>query len=211
MGRICTSGVSRWVVFVPVVVIFIMANRKKVLTSEEIQQLLEQPLPSDLNTSSEGSDSDQDPTFKPGPSKKNDVDLTSEDSDDEDKIADVIGIPSSSGERTVLWSIPKVALDPRLSLSQKRSPAILNNALSKSSTELDIFLQIFPKSLFMFIAQCTNTRLQILGRNIKKQNITVTDYEITHRNYAAGWNNACNDLQQGSKFFGLLVPESILG
>lgn len=57
-------------------------------------------------------------------------------------------------------------------------PSLIVANLNQNSTELHIFLNLFPRSLFMFIADCTNKRLNILEKE-KRKTLTRTDsYEV---------------------------------
>ncbi|GLV33179.1 hypothetical protein CBL_10526 [Carabus blaptoides fortunei] len=57
----------------------------------------------------------------------------------------------------------------RFNVTTSRPCAILNEKISRQSDEFEVFLQVFPRSLMTFIAQCTNTRLQILRKSKKKK------------------------------------------
>ncbi|GFU28635.1 piggyBac transposable element-derived protein 4 [Nephila pilipes] len=52
-----------------------------------------------------------------------------------------------------------------MTIPAESSPSLLFN-LNRSATELDVFLKIFPKSLMIWISQCTNQRLEKLGQTI---------------------------------------------
>lgn len=65
---------------------------------------------------------------------------------------------------------------PRKEIPKYKEPEIqFEDDLPENFQALDIFLKIFPKSLFMWIASCTNERLEILSKKTGKL-IQPTDY-----------------------------------
>ncbi|KAJ4450071.1 hypothetical protein ANN_01478, partial [Periplaneta americana] len=104
-------------------------------------------------------------------------------SDDNDNNGDNNNIDNSDknsntmspSDTTIFWSPLSAQYQPRLKVSADRTPVILNESINRSSDYLDVWLQIFPRSLLMYIAQCTNIRLDILRRE-KKINIADTDH-----------------------------------
>ncbi|XP_049957670.1 piggyBac transposable element-derived protein 4-like [Schistocerca serialis cubense] len=75
-----------------------------------------------------------------------------------------------STNNVVLSSKVDAMFRPRKAMPNMVIPAVLAK-LDRSASELDIFEKIFPPSLFIFISQCTNQRLQM----IKKTTIQSTD------------------------------------
>ncbi|KFM71075.1 PiggyBac transposable element-derived protein 4, partial [Stegodyphus mimosarum] len=73
----------------------------------------------------------------------------------------------------VIWSNVDQNFEPRLHVSNDRPTAILAK-INRSSNELECFSCVFPRSLLIFISQCTNQRLEIL-RHEKKVDIPDTD------------------------------------
>jgi len=68
----------------------------------------------------------------------------------------------------VIWSQLLRSFTPRFTIPDERKPEVLVD-LEPGCSELKCFQQIFPCSLYIFISQCTNERLQIL-RDKKKKN-----------------------------------------
>ncbi|XP_018574683.1 piggyBac transposable element-derived protein 4-like [Anoplophora glabripennis] len=66
---------------------------------------------------------------------------------------------------------------PRFSIPEERVCSILAD-LNRGSSELHIFMKLFPNSLFHYIAQCTNERLKILEETTKKKQILTDAHEI---------------------------------
>lgn len=64
------------------------------------------------------------------------------------------------GDNRILWGPPPNNFEPRLSIPAIENPTI-TSTLQHTSTEFEIFKQLFPKSLWIFITQCTNSRLDI--------------------------------------------------
>jgi hypothetical protein len=62
---------------------------------------------------------------------------------------------------------------PRLTKTSHRQTGVLAG-INRSSDELEVFTAVFPRSLLIFIAQCTNQRLEKL-RHDKKIKIPDTD------------------------------------
>lgn len=75
---------------------------------------------------------------------------------------------SSSCNDKVIWSNVKDDFQPRKYIPPLRDCVILAD-VNCGSSELQVFLKLFPKSLFMFISQCTNRRLEILESATKKK------------------------------------------
>lgn len=78
-------------------------------------------------------------------------------------------------DETVLWFSVSSRFNPRYTVAVDRIPVILNKNIDRSSNYLDIFMQLFPRSLLIYIAQCTNIRLEML-RKKKKLIIADTDH-----------------------------------
>lgn len=115
--------------------------------------------------------------------KKKKMDIT--------EINNVSSEESSSGESVLLESenedmgaLHEIILDkwvpadrnfqPRKNIPTEKPSVILAN-LNRSSTELEVFFQLFPKSLFLWIAEKTNERLVILQKAKKNKSILPTD------------------------------------
>ncbi|XP_035215305.1 piggyBac transposable element-derived protein 2-like, partial [Stegodyphus dumicola] len=78
-------------------------------------------------------------------------------------LSSVDEIPS--GCKPILWFHADSTFQPRMTIPAESSPSLLFK-LNRSATELDVFLKIFPKSLMIWIFQCTNRRLEKLGQTI---------------------------------------------
>lgn len=76
---------------------------------------------------------------------------------------------TSSASDNIIWNSVPQNYTPRIQLPTARNTEILLNSINSQSTEIDIFLKLFPKSLYMFISQCTNERLTILEKKTKKK------------------------------------------
>lgn len=81
-----------------------------------------------------------------------------------------------SKNRRIIWSDVTPDFVPRKSVPVSRECS-LSSKFHKDMSPIDVFHKIFPRSLYMYIAQCTNARLNIL-RNAKgkrKKRILDTD------------------------------------
>lgn len=75
----------------------------------------------------------------------------------------------------LLWKEPTKNFKPRMKLPEKTEGVVQLN-LTRECSELDVFLKIFPLSVFTHIADCTNKRIQQLRRTKNlKLNIQETD------------------------------------
>nr|CAH7745803.1 unnamed protein product [Callosobruchus chinensis] len=72
------------------------------------------------------------------------------------------------------WNLVDNSFCPRFGVPPGKDGNILLRNISRSSTELDIFLKLFPRSLFMVIAEHTNERLLVL-ENEKHEKEEPTD------------------------------------
>ncbi|GFS35900.1 piggyBac transposable element-derived protein 4 [Trichonephila inaurata madagascariensis] len=71
-------------------------------------------------------------------------------------LSSVDEMPSAtaSGCRPILWFHADSSFQPRMMISVESSPSLLFK-LNRLATELDVFLKLFPKSLMIWISQCT--------------------------------------------------------
>ncbi|GFW28571.1 piggyBac transposable element-derived protein 4 [Trichonephila clavipes] len=83
------------------------------------------------------------------------------------KLSSVDEMPSAnaSGCRPILWFHADSTFPPRMTIPAESSLSLLFN-LNCSATKLDVFLKLFPKSLMIWISQCTNQQLKKLGQTI---------------------------------------------
>lgn len=88
---------------------------------------------------------------------------SSDESDDEDMVAPEV--------QPVIWKAVPPTFIPRKTIPVYKEPETI---IDENYTITEVFLKLFPKSLIMWITQCTNERLMILS--IKKgKNIPPTD------------------------------------
>ena len=70
-------------------------------------------------------------------------------------------------QNVFLWSTNISNFKPRMNLPSLSDPTILAD-VNRSSTELEVFFKLFPKSLFEEIANYTNMRLKMLKHETKR-------------------------------------------
>lgn len=75
------------------------------------------------------------------------------------------------------WRPVQTGFRPRKSVPVEKPCSILAN-LGRDSSELEVFFKLFPKSLFIWIAEKTNERINILQKKIKKPIRPTDQYEI---------------------------------
>lgn len=83
------------------------------------------------------------------------------DSDSAD-LPDSTHLSTSNTSSFVLWSEPDDDFVPKKEIPTEWSCKISPD-IKKGQTPLQIFQKLFPPSLFMYIAQCTNERIQMLS------------------------------------------------
>ncbi|XP_035233953.1 piggyBac transposable element-derived protein 3-like [Stegodyphus dumicola] len=158
-------------------------TRRRGLTNEEIKKILEESDDEDIDLDDEIDDPDfQDPTHNLQYSSDSDEcemdidhDTIPQNTKNSDALSDtdtaslssVDEIPSAnaSGCKPILWFHADSTFQPRMTIPAESSPSLLFK-LNRSATKLDVFLKIFPKSLMIWISQCTNQRLEKLGQTI---------------------------------------------
>lgn len=177
-----------------------MYTRRKGLTNEEIMELMNQPDSSselddsdkEYEPSCSDSDSYEEFTQDPGPSrapkrKIQCLDHSSESSADSDAHLspdDVEEVsngkckvrnkrPINKATENIIWSNVAPDFEPRFQISNNRR-TVIPAQINRSCNELECFTLLFPRSLLIFISQCTNQRLEILRRE-KKVIIPDTD------------------------------------
>ena len=74
---------------------------------------------------------------------------------------------SHEDQNIFLWSTNISNFKPRMNLPSLSDPMVLAD-VNRSSTELEVFFKLFPKSLFEEIANYTNMRLEILKQENKR-------------------------------------------
>lgn len=72
--------------------------------------------------------------------------------------SEVHNMPSTSS--LIVWSKPEQSFVPKKQITDRR-PCILDESLSKNSSPMQILHKVFPRSLYTYIAQCTNERIQL--------------------------------------------------
>ncbi|CAH2012403.1 unnamed protein product [Acanthoscelides obtectus] len=165
------------------------SKKNKKLTDAELQYFAENldeiSSPDELSTASGESSSEEDPFHKSGesdesykPSSSSDEDIQNDNSDTEEEEGNITAensgeqfeIPAMNGN--VIWSLPtKDAHIPRFSIPDEIQCAV-DPSITANSTPLEIFNKLFPRSLFIFIAKCTNQRIQMYNRNNKSATLT---------------------------------------
>lgn len=105
-------------------------------------------------------------------STSHDHDINTERSRSTEEVSDN-SVPSVNGSNNVIWSQPTIHFMPRHTIPDNR-PTLSLIDLKTSTTELECFLKVFPRSLLMYISQCTNERLDILRKKIRKLLKTLT-------------------------------------
>lgn len=81
-------------------------------------------------------------------------------SDDDDEIE--IDVPPASN----VWGCVIEEFVPRKSVPEYKAT---ETTIADNSSGTEIFLKLFPRSLLMFISECTNERLNILARKKEKR------------------------------------------
>lgn len=91
-------------------------------------------------------------------------------------LADLVELLLQPG---VQWKNVSSTFVPRKEIPTHKTPVIqFVDTLPEDFQAVDVFLKLFPKSLFMWIANCTNERLEILAKK-KGKEIKPTDcYEM---------------------------------
>ena len=100
--------------------------------------------------------------------------LDDSDSDESESDSNWESNPSSesvdrnaSPEIENVWTKPALNFSPRKEIPTRRSVNTTEKVTCMSSV-IEIFLKLFPISLFVFIAQCTNARLRKMKTNVKE-------------------------------------------
>jgi len=160
-----------------------MGDKKRYLTNSELQQLAENiDFDDDLLTDPYGSDdSIQDVDYEPSSDSdsvcvEHDYSENESSADDNLDTSNHVINPTDSQNSNIIWSHVDINnFSPKKSIPSDYSTTITHK-LNESSNELDCFFSLFPKSLFMFMAHCTNQRLDILEneRGKKKKKFTRT-------------------------------------
>lgn len=97
-----------------------------------------------------------------------DAETSSDESDESDDEIIVEPVPS----KKPVWKLGTPEFAPRKSIPEYKEP---ETSIDEHQTITEVFFKLFPKSMFMWIAQCTNERLEILN-NEKGKNIPLTDW-----------------------------------
>ncbi|KAF2348002.1 PiggyBac transposable element-derived protein [Trinorchestia longiramus] len=82
---------------------------------------------------------------------------------------------SEDDKETTVWLAPGPDLEPRLSVTTERNTNYLSTRLHCTSSEHQFFEELFPKSLFLWTAQCTNKRIDLLRQQKKTKTFMSTD------------------------------------
>lgn len=150
----CPIGFFNWVIYIPMV---FYSMSRTTLTQDELQE----------------SDEESDESYKPS-------DISDEDSESGEEEGD--GTAGNSDEQVdtpamignVIWSLPtKNTYVPRFSIPNDIQ-CVVDPSITPNSSPLEIFNKLFPRSLFIFIADCTNQRIQVCNRG-KSKSAALTD------------------------------------
>jgi len=99
---------------------------------------------------------------------------------DENEASDAATSNMTQTVPQVIWQpFPNNTFVPRKQIPTGNGSAIPHISLDRSCSELDVFLKMFPRSLIIFICQCTNERLTILKEQKRvKDNVPTDPSEI---------------------------------
>ncbi|XP_046394787.1 piggyBac transposable element-derived protein 4-like [Ischnura elegans] len=162
-----------------------MSNKRK-YSEAELCQILDES--EEEYFSDDSSDGEHQPEHESSTESDSDCSGVSQDAEDSSLEAhgvnllhgvsgDEVPYPASSKKKVsseICWSPPKVLFIPRHTVTLHRRTASLCN-LDMSSDEMAYFLKVFPRSLIIFISQCTNKRLDILRKKKNLVNLCETD------------------------------------
>lgn len=154
-----------------------MNNRKRRLRFDELQEIVNnleliESEDESLEDPFESDDSVRDKDFQPSDSdvdtdpileSENESDIDNVESAEvrQDEVEPDEDSNIQSDEMKIVWSpVNENDFSPRKSIPTECAPIILSK-LNRGSSELDCFLSLFPRSLFMFMAHCTNQRLDL--------------------------------------------------
>lgn len=147
-------------------------NRNRKLTAKELEHYAEHLSEiSDLSGFSSGSSD----LWEPSPENSDhensvqDIEDDAEDAnvEEEDSRSDNEGTIQNQIKNThVIWSTVPPTFVPRKSIPAQRECAI-PAYFTEDMEPFEVFYKIFPRSLFMYIAQCTNERLAISQKKAK--------------------------------------------
>lgn len=94
------------------------------------------------------------------------------DSEDCDSSTDVATTARKEERKAahVVWKNTSAEFSPRMVLPEYKEPETI---FAENCTKTEVFFKLFPKSLFMWISECTNERLHIFS--VKKKEINSTN------------------------------------
>lgn len=152
---------------------------KRVYTEDELCELMAE---SDDDELSSLEDQDSEDEYEPDSDESDDSsdiggELPTEVNNIDEEVSthsNCCELPQSSGTNVIIWSTPNELFIPRLKITEDRPTIVLSN-LNNESDEMECFLKIFPRSLIMFISQCTNLRLDLLRKKKKTPVVENTD------------------------------------
>jgi len=150
-----------------------MARKK--LTQAEMEHLAEQL--SDVESLAESCESSDE--YQPSSSDNSDLEIRaklrktkpgtiSDVSESELEEKDISHELPSTTESLILWLDPDENFEPRKEICSKWAPKI-SSEITEDHTPLQIFQKFFPSSLFLYIAQCTNERLELYENEKEKK------------------------------------------
>ena len=139
-----------------------MSRQTKSLCDGKIRKILLE----ESSDSAETEDSDvDDPRAAESPEG-----LDASTDDDDVEPSELAGTDTSDDDLSSgpCWNEITRKFKSRFSVPSERKPIVLAN-MSESPDELEVFRAVFPPSLFIRIAECTNKRLEILGKRTKRR------------------------------------------
>ncbi|KAF2889398.1 hypothetical protein ILUMI_16775 [Ignelater luminosus] len=179
LGRMYPTSISRWVKishWCRMILVF----RKRSLQKEEIQQLAD-TFCTDLESDVEPYEDKIANSWKKEQNFLLALTITRnfsssfdfESSEEDDALQTIPPSNPPVNKRDLVgWHDVDDQFVHRMKIPDDKTCIILAD-LNKSSSKLDIFSKLFPKSLFQYIAQCTNRRLEILEQaTIRKEKRT---------------------------------------
>lgn len=158
----------------------------KPLSDKELQEIVDNMNYEELHSFVDSDDSVLDEDYKQPASDDDDYSsenenindaFTSEDEEFNDENETENEIPSNNLGIAFDWTRKLENFVPKRSIPQEKETVVLCN-ITKKSSEMDAVFKLFPKSLWIWIAQSTNQRLKILEKTSKKNIPKTTSGEI---------------------------------
>lgn len=116
------------------------------------------------------SSSDDDSDVETSSDDDSDVETSDESGGSDDEI-----ILEAVHSKQSVWKLGTPEFVPRKSIPEYKEP---ETSIDEHHTITEVFFKLFPKSMFMWIAQCTNERLTILNNEQGKNHPSTDWHEI---------------------------------